>query len=108
MAAAAFWTHLESLEDPRVERTRRHELLDIVVISVLAVIAGADGWTDFALYGRTKEAWLRTFLDLPNGIPCDDTFRRVFAGVDPVQWQACFVRWAQSLVCRDGRQAHRH
>lgn len=98
MAPPAFWTHFESLEDPRVERTRRHQLIDIVVVSVLAVIAGADGWTDIALYGRTKEAWLRTFLELPNGIPCDDTFRRVWTALDPGQMQACFVRWTQSLA----------
>jgi predicted transposase YbfD/YdcC len=104
MAPLAIWTHFESLKDPRVERTRRHKLMDIVVISVLAVICYADGWSDIHDFGKAREAWLRRFLELPNGIPCDDTFRRVFAALDPGQFQACFVSWVQSLVgATDGK-----
>lgn len=104
MAPLAIWTHFESLKDPRVERTRRHKLMDIVVISVLAVICYADGWSDIHDFGKAREAWLRSFLELPNGIPCDDTFRRVFAALDPGQFQACFVSWVQSLVgATDGK-----
>lgn len=98
MQPPAIWAHFESLKDPRVERTRRHKLMDIVVISVMAVICYADGWSDIHDFGKARQAWLREFLELPNGIPCDDTFRRVFAALDPEQFQACFLSWVRSLV----------
>ena len=98
MQPPAIWDHFESLKDPRVERTRRHKLMDIVVMSVMAVICYADGWSDIHDFGKAREAWLREFLELPNGIPCDDTFRRVFAALDPEQFQACFLSWVRSLV----------
>ncbi len=65
----ALTDHFAELEDPRVERTRRHPLLSIVVIALCAVIGGAESWDDIAEYGDTKQEWLATFLDLPNGIP---------------------------------------
>jgi hypothetical protein len=71
--------HFAQLEDPRVERTRLHQLLDSVIIAICAVIAGAESWDDMALFGETKHAWFETFLALPNGIPSHDTFHRVFA-----------------------------
>src|SRR5215472_14660419 len=75
--------HFAQLEDPRVERTRLHQLLDIVVIAICAVIAGAESWDDIALFGETKYAWFAAFLALPNGISSHDTFNRVFAALDP-------------------------
>ena len=66
------------LEDPRETSRCDHQLIDILVIAVCAVIACAESWEDIALYGRSKQAWLETFLALPNGIPSHDTFRRVF------------------------------
>ena len=66
------------LEDPRETSRCDHQLIDILVIAVCAVIACAESWEDIALYGRSKRAWLETFLALPNGIPSHDTFRRVF------------------------------
>jgi len=98
MAPLSIWTHFESLKDPRVERTRRHKLMDIVVISVMAVICNADGWDEIVLYAKQREEWLRTFLELPRGIPCADTFRRVFTALDPDAFQACFLNWVRSLV----------
>jgi hypothetical protein len=68
------------------------------VIAVCAVIACAESWEDIELYGRSKQAWLETFLALPNGIPSHDTFRRVFMLIDPDAFEACFSRWAQSLA----------
>jgi DDE_Tnp_1-associated len=67
--ALAIQTHFGSLEDPRLDRTRLHDLIDVVVIAICAVICGSDGWVDIAKYGRAKLTWLRTFLRLPNGIP---------------------------------------
>lgn len=95
-----FREHFAALPDPRVERTRRHELLDIVTIALCAVICGADSWVDVELFGRVKEPWLRTFLPLSGGIPSHDTFGRVFARLDPRQFEACFLGWVQTLVTR--------
>jgi len=75
--------HLLEIEDPRIDRTRRHKLLDILVIAICAVICGADDWVEVELFGQAKEVWLRTILELPNGIPSHDTFGRVFARIDP-------------------------
>src|SRR5918911_1162925 len=71
------------LEDPRETSRCDHQLTDILVIAVCAVIACAESWEDIALYGRSKQAWLKSFLALPNGIPSHDTFRRVFMLIDP-------------------------
>ena len=71
--------HFLGIEDPRIDRTKRHNLIDIMTIAVCAVICGADGWTAIETYGCAKYEWLKTFLELPNGIPSHDTFARVFA-----------------------------
>src|SRR5215207_2357141 len=88
----------DGLADPRVTRRCDHRLIDILVIAVSAVIACAESWNDIALYGRSKLAWLRTFLALPNGIPSHDTFRRVFMLIDPEAFEAGFAAWAGSLA----------
>src|SRR4029450_12502100 len=92
------------LEDPREARKCDHQLIDILVIAVCAVIACAESWKDMELYGRSKQAWLKTFLALPNGIPSHDTFRRVFMLIDPDAFEACFARWAQSLTGKVERE----
>src|SRR3954465_13777394 len=86
------------LADPRATRRCDHRLIDILVIAVSAVIACAESWEDIELYGRSKLAWLKTFLALPNGIPSHDTFRRVFMRLNADAFEACFARWAQSLM----------
>src|SRR4051795_3139232 len=86
------------LADPRETRRCDHRLIDILVIAVCAVIACAESWEDIELYGRSKLAWLKTFLALPNGIPSHDTFRRVFMLLNADAFEACFARWAQSLM----------
>jgi len=71
--------HFGGLNDPHIDRTKRHKLLDILVIAMCAVLCGADAWTEVEAFGRTQEQWFRTFLELPNGIPSHDTFARIFA-----------------------------
>jgi predicted transposase YbfD/YdcC len=86
-----------ALEDPRIVGKVDHRLIDILVIAVCAVIACAESWDDIALYGRSKEGWLRRFLDLPNGIPSHDTFRRVFMLIDPDAFERRFSAWTRTL-----------
>ena len=90
--------HFDELHDPRMERTRLHRLDDIIAIAVLAVVCGAEGWVDIAEFGKSKRAWLKTFLHLPNGIPSHDTFGRVFARLDPQAFERCFMAWVKALV----------
>lgn len=86
------------LTDPRVARTRVHRLGELVTIALCAVLCGADDWVAVETFGRAKEAWLRTFLTLPGGIPSHDTFGRVFARLDPTEFRACFLAWVQAVV----------
>ncbi len=89
--------HFSVIEDPRVERTRYHKLIDIITIAICAVICGAQGWTDIETYGVAKYDWLKQFLELPNGIPSHDTFARVFARLNPQQFQQCFLNWIKGI-----------
>jgi predicted transposase YbfD/YdcC len=86
------------LVDPRLARTRRHELLDIVTVALCAVLAGAESWVEVAEWATIKLEWLRTWLPLPNGIPSHDTFGRVFSRLDPAQLETGFLRWVQLLA----------
>ena len=89
--------HFSGLEDPRRPQGRRHNLLDIIAMTICAVVAGAEGWDDVELFAQCKEDWFRTFLELPNGIPCSDTFARVFARLDPDRFRECFTQWVSSI-----------
>ena len=91
-------SHFSVLEDPRSGIQRRHLLTDMVVIAMAAVLCGADGWVQIAQFGRAKRAWLEQFLTFPNGIPAHDTFGRVFARLNPIEFPQCFVAWVQALV----------
>src|SRR4051794_1527305 len=89
--------HFADLTDPRVDRSRLHELLDIVAIAICAVVAGAESWDDIEDFGNVKHDWLKTFLDLPNGIPSHDTFRRLFERLDPGEFRKGFLSWIEAL-----------
>jgi predicted transposase YbfD/YdcC len=90
-------TVLSALPDPRVERTKKHALLDVLVIGVLAVMCGAEGWEDIAEFGEIRHAWLKTFLPLKNGIPSSSTFARVFRRIDPRGFTEAFSRFVEAL-----------
>jgi predicted transposase YbfD/YdcC len=94
--------HLASLPDPRIDRTKRHLLGDILIISLCATIAGADSWPDVEQFGHVKLPWLKTFLTLPNGIPSHDTFRRVFARIDPKAFNRCVAAWMAGICQATG------
>ena len=94
--------HFATLTDPRVERGKEHLLVDILTITLCAVICGADDWVAVATFGELKESWLRTFLALPNGIPSHDTFGRVFRLLDPEELRRCFLTWVRAMVAAPG------
>lgn len=96
--------HFSSLTDPRIDRKKRHQLLDIVVIAICAVICGANDWVGIEAFGNAKYEWLKTFLELPNGIPTHDTFGRVFSLISPIEFQNCFRNWIQAVVKISGNQ----
>ncbi len=89
---------LLAVDDPRVERTKEHLLIDILVIAICAILCGAEHWTEMERFGKFKEAWLREFLELPHGIPSHDTFARVFAALDSEQLRSCFAVWVKGML----------
>ena len=89
--------HFAEVRDPRVERTKLHGLLDILVIAICAVICGADSWVEMEAYGKAKQGWLKQFLALPHGIPSHDTFARVFARLNPEEVQRSFLSWMTAV-----------
>ena len=107
--------YFADLDDPRIERNRKHPLMNILTIAILGVLCGADTWVDIQRYGEAKRDWLASFLDLSNGIPSHDTFGRVFRWLDAEQFQAQFVAWTQrlcqatsgELVALDGKKLRR-
>ncbi len=86
------------IDDPRSDINKLHKLEDILLIGIILVICAADTWKNMETYAKAKEEFLRSFLDLPNGIPSDDTFNRVFSSIDSEQFEACFVDWVSRLV----------
>jgi len=91
-------TLFSELEDPRSLSKTQHQLNDILLIGIVAVLCGAETWNNVEEYGQAKEDFLRKFLDLPNGIPSHDTFNRVFSSIDPEQFEKGFIKWVQALV----------
>ncbi len=94
---ASLSEHFGRLEDPREEELVEHKLLDMLVIAVCAVICGADTWVEVETFGKARQVWLESFLDLPHGIPSHDTFGRLFARLSSYQFQRCFASWIQAV-----------
>jgi predicted transposase YbfD/YdcC len=95
--STTFQDHFQGLPDPRVERTRKHPLINIVFIAVCGVLSGANSFAAIHEFGRDRRTWLSRFLDLANGIPCEDTFRRVLARLDPGAFEKCLLSWMQAV-----------
>lgn len=93
-----FRSIFSDLDDPRSDINKLHRLDDILLIGIVSVICAADTWKDMETYAKAKEDFLRSFLDLPNGIPSDDTFNRVFSAIKPDQFERCFMEWVLGLV----------
>jgi predicted transposase YbfD/YdcC len=100
----AVFTPFEDLTDPRIERTRVHDLFDLVVVALCGTLAGADSWADVERFGNQRLDWLRTFLRLENGVPSHDTFGRVFSLLDPAELVGCIQRWLEEI----GREVGQH
>src|ERR1035437_1342969 len=90
--------HFAELRDPRVERTREHLLEEILLITIAAVLSGANGWNEIEDYAHSKHAWFKSFLTLPSGIPSHDTFNRVLSGRDRAESEKGFVPWSSSIA----------
>lgn len=96
-AAPSLIEHFKNLADPRMDRTRDHDLIDVLIIAVCCLLCAGESFNDMADFGRAKEDWFKTFLKLRNGIPSHDTFNRVFAAIDPKRFLECFLSWTQSV-----------
>jgi predicted transposase YbfD/YdcC len=104
LKAKSLFDSLQQISDPRLDRTKRHLLVDILVIAICAIICGAESWEEIAEFGRSKQDWFKTFLQLPNGIASHDTFRRVFLLLKPAELERVFLEWVQEVVkLSDGR-----
>jgi len=89
--------------DPRIERTKRHTLREVITIALCGEIGGAERWVEVDEWGDAKRAWLPTGLAVPNGVPSHDTFGRVFSRIDPAQFDAGCLHWVQGVVTIDGK-----
>ena len=94
----ALASYFVAVDDPRIERTKAHNLLDIIIITICAVICGADDWVSVAEFGTSKHAWLQTFLQLPNGIPSHDQFQQSF-----LQWIQAVQQRRTDVIAIDGK-----
>lgn len=98
----SFQNHFTVVDDPRIERSKCHLLMDILFLAVCATIAGADGPSDIAEFGKQQIQWLRKYIALANGIPSHDTIGRVFSLIKPQQFQQAFLSWLETLMPEDG------
>jgi predicted transposase YbfD/YdcC len=97
LGALSIQRHFQGLRDPRRQHGQRHRLLDVIVIALCAVIAGSNTWQEVETFAQRRRDWLGRFLDLPNGVPCHDTFERLFDRLDPLALQRCLLSWLTAL-----------
>ncbi|MDQ7051322.1 MAG: ISAs1 family transposase [Enterobacterales bacterium] len=110
-----FISHFSIINDPRIERHKKHQLIDILFLSVCAVLSGAEGWEDIEDFGVAKLDWMKKYLPFENGIPKHDTIARVLSRLEPASIQSCFIQWVQSIaqqthmsvIAIDGKTARR-
>ena len=98
LTSQSLFDSLRQIPDPRVERTKRHLLVDILVIAICGSICGAESWEEIAEFGRAKQEWFSRFLELPNGIASHDTFRRVFLLLKAEEFERTFLEWVRVAV----------
>ena len=110
-----FISHFSSIPEPRIERCRKHELLDILFLSISAILCGADGWEEIEDFGRAKRDWLRRYFPYTEGIPKHDTIARVLSRLDPEALQKSFISWVNAaseltngeVIAIDGKTVRR-
>lgn len=90
--------HFDKLKDPRINRTKKHPLINVLFIALCAVICGAEDFASIERFGKARREWLSQFLDLSSGIPSHDTFTRVFSLIDPVAFGKIFIEWVETLA----------
>jgi predicted transposase YbfD/YdcC len=96
--------YFKDINDPRIERNKAYPLIEVIVITILAVMAFAEGWEDIETYGLAKQAWLKKFLPLRNGIPKHDVYRRVFCRLQPTAIEQCFMAWVRDIKQESTRE----
>lgn len=104
MESASFQQHFQDLADPRIERARKHPLINIVFMAVCGILSGADSIAGIHEFAVDRRNWFDRFLDLSSGVPCDDTFARVLARIDPGAFEKCLMSWTQAVQEATGHQ----
>ena len=92
------FSHFLTITDPRSDINKRHKLIDIIAISICAVLCGCEGWEEIEDFGKSRQDWFKKFLELPNGIPSHDRIRVVFVHLDPIEFENCFRSWISDFI----------